>query len=425
MAYEQENDHLENGGWSKKVAAGWNNLSGGKHRDQSGLDDNARIQQNEADQYQKNQDYNRYMGNADQVYLAQMHKNAGSRQGDLDTMRGEIEADQKKSSLNYDSQIQPRMKNLMETAHDNAAGAMTLQQSMDPNNAVASKTRTLYNTEGQSGQDIYNQQAKNEGRQGLADAGTMQAMGMQNLAGQLGNSPMTGGQMQALMGQNSAQSGAAYAGTQRRMQSLRDQGLGRNMDLRSQGLAAGEGATDKAYNRGTRAQDQYGQAVGNYEQAGDRQLGRSEHFRGQRDQNSGQSYGVQQQMADTDRGVANAGTMRDMAVYNTHMGGQQANIAGNIAQQNANQTATAQQRTGLMTAAGTVAGAYFGGPAGAAAGNQAGQAAGNSMAPAPQATAQYGTYPGGQTQTPPPNYVEQNSQNGLSLTGQMNRKPRR
>lgn len=438
----------------EKIAAEWKGIQGQKHKSHK-ADDLAQVMKDqEEEQYGKNQEYNKEIGSADDAYLGSMQGNVAKYQGDLDKLRGEIEGSQTDAKNTYSNQIQPRLKNLMESAQKNSSGAMSLQDAMDPNNAVATKTRQLYadqgthqrndyndealrtrdqyNQQGAGIQNQYNQQAKNEGKAGLADVGVLGALGMQNMAGQLGNVPMTGGQLQAMMGANQAQSGAAYAQTQQRMNSLRDQGiqgnisrqnqgldtatqqrgtgLSRAADLNTQGLQQGFNRSDTAYGQGLDAQDRYKGSIGDFEGAADRQQARDADFRGQRGNNAGQSYGLQQSMTDATRGVGNAKTQRDMAIYNTHMGGKQANIAGDISGINAKQAAGAAQTTGALQAGGTVAGAYFGGPAGAAAGNQAGQAAGNAAAPDPNqipSTPNYGNGFGGE--------APQQQQQGLSL----------
>ncbi len=349
----------------------------------------AQMESKENEQYGKNQEYAKTLAGQDQSYLDSMKGNVGKYQTDLDTLRGEAETSQKDASATYSNQIQPRMKGLMEQAQTNSQSAMSLNDAMDPNNKVAKSTR-----------DLYEQQAQNEGRSGLADAGVLSALGAQNMASQLGGAgPMTGGQMAALMGQNQAQSGAAYARTLQRGQQLRDTGLNKGFER-----------SDIAYGQGLDAQDRYRRSVGDYEGASDRQLGRDTSFRGERGGYSGQTYGLQQQMNDATRGAANAGTQRDMTLYNTHMGGQQANLGSQIAGINAEQAADAAQKTAAMQTVGTVAGSYFGGPAGGAAGGAAGKAAGQAAAPDANAIPQYGNY-GAQNYSQPSNFVEQGSQN--------------
>ncbi len=346
------------------------------------------MQEKEEEQYAKNQEYAKTLAGQDQSYLDTMKGSVGKYQTDLDTLRGEAETSQKDASATYSNQIQPRMKSLMEQAQTNSDSAMSLNDAMDPNNKVAKGVR-----------DMYEQQAQNEGRRGLADAGVLSAMGSQNMASQLGGVPMTGGQLAALMGQNQAQSAASYAKTQQRGQQLRDTGLNKGFER-----------SDIAYGQGLDAQDRYRRSVGDYEGASDRQLGRDTSFRGERGGYSGQTYGLQQQMNDATRGAANAGTQRDMTLYNTHMGGKQANLGAQIQAINAQQAAEAAQTTSLLQTGGTIAGGVYGGPVGAKAGGEAGKAAGQAATPEANAIPQYGNY-GAQNYSQPSNLVEQGSQN--------------
>ena len=141
----------------------------------------------------------------------------------------------------YTNTVQPNLKNILDDSQREAASAMTLEQSMDPNNSVAASFR-----------NFYDQQAQGARQAGMADVGVMQALGAQAFGGQMGaGGPMTGGQMAAMMGQNQSQAGMAMANTQRRVQ-----------DLRDQGIAEGWRQTDTAYGRGQDAKDRYRQSVG-------------------------------------------------------------------------------------------------------------------------------------------------------------------
>lgn len=202
-------------------------------------------------------------GGADSTLLAQMGGNVDRTKAGLLTskqdwdakqagLERDLEAAHNSSSATYTNQIQPRMKDQMEKAQINAGSAMSLKDAMDPNNKIAAGTR-----------DLYEKQAQGEGRQGLADAGILQAMGAQSAASQLsGGVPMTGGQMAAIYGQNQAQAGSAYANTQRRTQDLRDQGLNKGFER-----------SDIAYGQGLDAQDRYRRSVGDYEGADRRHQG--------------------------------------------------------------------------------------------------------------------------------------------------------
>ncbi len=407
------------------------------------------MEDTENKQYEANKGSIAKLDQADTDYLGSMSGNVNRYQTDLTKVRKEIEQSQKDATSTYTNQTQPRLKDLMEKAKTNSNSAMSLKDAMDPNNPVATQTRALYAKQGQDERDQYNteagntrlaynthgadiqsqyeNQAQNEGKKGLADVGVLGALGMQNMAGQLGNVPMTGGQLQAMMGANQAQAGAAYAQTQRRLQSLRDQGiqgniaqqnlgldsatkqrelgLGRQADLGEQGLQQGFNRTDTAYNQGRQAKQDYGASIADYESASDRQLGRDQNFRGERGDISNKTYGLQQQMNDSTRGASQAKTQRTMANDNTHIGGKQANLGSQIQGISAQQAADAAMKTGALQTAGTAAGAYFGGPAGAAAGGQAGQQIGQANAPTPYTVPQYGNYNQGQQMWPPaPNY---------------------
>jgi hypothetical protein len=374
-------------GIPKDLSNAWAGIRGQKHNsDKKVAEEQETMKANEASQYGQNQTYSDVLADQDNSFLQRMQGNVGKYQADLGQLGNEMNASQADAKNNYSNQIQPRLKGLMEQSQQNAGSAMSLKDAQDPNNKVAKSTR-----------DLYSQQAQNEGRSNLADTATLQALGMQNMAGQLGNTPMTGGQLQALMGANQAQSGANYS-----------KGLQRRQQLEDQGLEQGFKRSDIAYGQGQDAMNRYGKSIGDYEGAFDRQQGRDTNFRNQRAGIYNQDYNLNQQMNDTTRGVGQAGVQRNMAIYNTHMGGQQANIAGDIAGINAKQAASAAQTTGALQAGGTVVGAIYGGPAGAAAGNAAGQAAGNAAAPSPYSTPQYGNYGSASPSNPHPTMQQQN-----------------
>lgn len=374
---------------ASKIAQG--DLGGAVQASKSHAADKAKAAQDEMkskeeEQYGQNQDFSKQLGEEDTAYLNRMKGNVNAYQDDLNQLRRDTQGAQTDARQTYSNIIQPRMKDLMTQAQVNSRDAMSLKEAQDPNNAVAKATRKFYED-----------QAQGEGRQNLADTGVLQALGAQNLAGQLGNVPMTGGQLQALMGANMAQAGNAY-----------QRGTQRTQDLRDRGLEQGFARSDVAYARGLGAQDRYRQSIGDYEGVADRQQARDAGFRSQLGGLSGQTYGLQQQMADAARGAGQAATNRDMAIYNTHMGGQQAQVAGQIQQLNAQEAQRGQMITGGLQAAGTVAGAYFGGPAGAAAGGQVGQQIGQANAPQQAAVPQVGNYAGGPA-TASPSLAQQNA----------------
>ena len=158
--------------------------------------------------------------------------------------------------------VSGRQKGIMDKAQTEAGSAMTLAESMDPNNQVAQGFR-----------DFYDQRAQGTRQAGMADVGVMQALGAQAFGGQMsGAGPMTGGQMAAMMGQNQSQSGMAMANVQRRV-----------ADLQDQGIAQGWEQTDKAYGRGQEARDYYDRSVRNFDDSHTRYQGLSAGLRGERE----------------------------------------------------------------------------------------------------------------------------------------------
>lgn len=242
-------------------------------------------------------------------------------------LRNEAEAQGRDNRMVYTNTIRPNMMNNLENARQYrqqvANQAMSLSDYMNPNNQVAAGTRQLYGDLGAQQMSRYGEEAGRVGQEyrtamgeeragleslmgrgtqgfeseiqgtrqrGLADVGTLKALGAQS-AGLMGSSmggPMTGGQMASLMGQQGAAASEAYATTQRRMrdladqrrayemgmmgrmadseadlrraglagsQALRAQGLSERGILEAEGLRAGEAASDKAYEAGERARN--------------------------------------------------------------------------------------------------------------------------------------------------------------------------
>lgn len=350
------------------------------------------------------------MSGADKAYQKEIYDTENAYGKDLAKLRGESEDAQKDAKNTYTNTIQPGYKNLMEKGKANSDSAMTLSQAMDPNNAVAQSTRGLYET-----------QAGNEGRAGLADAGTLQALGAQNFAGQMGGRPMTGGQMSALMGQNMAQSGQAYSNTQRRIQNLRDQGLQKGFER-----------TDQAYNQGLDAQNQYGKSIGNYEGASDRQLGRDKGFRDEIGGYSSKTRDSNTHMSNINNQVNAGGILRNMGVASDYTNSKLSDINGRIASDNANDAANRQTAGTVVQVGATAAGTMAGSPqAGAAIGSAANQGIQNSGNNTGGYVSPYNTTNGAQgNSSAPNNFVEPGAQNqnygglsqnpGYGLAEQMN-----
>lgn len=227
---------------------------------------------------------------------------------------------------------------------------MSLADAGNPNNAVNTAVRDLYNKEGKSIRNM-----------GLADAGILNAMGASSMASQLGGMPaITGSNLQLLSANAQRQGGEAYAKAQQRM-----------ADLRQQGIEKGLSESSAQYERGQRAKDTYANSVGNYEAGMDRDISRTKGFR---DENLG--YGQQKEgigmdyaglARDTETGKAN----RELGYIGQKYGNQQSDIQNQIAMANADNASKRGILGGILSAGGTAAGAYFGGAQGAQIGGQA------------------------------------------------------
>lgn len=259
------------------------------------------------------------------------------------------------SRVQYGSTVEPKQKQIMETAGKRAGEAMTLKDRMDPNNSVHRANEAKYNT-----------QADNEGRAGLADAGVLQALGAQNAATQLGSAgvPMTGGQMSAIYGSNQNAAGAAYAATQRRMQALRDQGIEK-----------GYSENDKIYNEGVDAAANYAGRVKDYQQGGVN--ARAEQGDIAREKTG---YGIDEMNLDTnamqkrlaldtgDAGIqhqmTNAPLTRDLAESHRDTSGRIEDAAGGIKRAQGDKETQIKAEAGILAAAAGGAGGGGGGVGG-------------------------------------------------------------
>ncbi len=186
------------------------------------------------------------MKDSDKAYLdklkgyndAYAKETIGNKQQYLDKLKGyaaDAEQQGKDAKATYTNDIQPRLKSAMEDAQKEAGSAMTLQQSMDPNNSVH-----------QAVEGKYNDLAGGVQKQGLADYGVLSALGAQATQNTMGaaGSPMTGQQMGMISANNSRNASQAYNIAAQRMN-----------DLKQQGIDRGFNESDKAYDRGTAAKD--------------------------------------------------------------------------------------------------------------------------------------------------------------------------
>jgi hypothetical protein len=213
--------------------------------------------------------------------------------GDQGRLSGQAEKAATASQAHYDQNINPAYQALNTRARNNAGMAMSLQDAGNVNNSVHTGVRDLYNKEGQSQSDLYEQKARGVGRQGLADTGVLAALGSQAMAGQMGGQALTGGQLQAMQGANMGRAGQAYGRAQQQMQSLREQGMGRQMDMRTQGVDRGFNESAAQYDRGQQAQGMAASMTGQWDAAN---KGQDAHMAGLRGEQSGYGnniYGAQ------------------------------------------------------------------------------------------------------------------------------------
>jgi hypothetical protein len=296
------------------------------------------------------------------VNRAPIHNN---RVNDIEKYKGQAETQAKDARETYTNTIQPHLKGIMETAKTEADSAMTLKDAGDPNNSVQTAVRGMYE-----------QQAQGVGKQGLADAGVLAALGAQATAGQMGGVPMTGGQMQALQGQNMAQSGMAYSRAQQQMQRLREQGI-----------ESGFRESSNQYDRGQKAKDRYSNSVNDFEMADNRHQDRQTGYRNEQNGYSGERYGMDMGKAQEDMGLSTglAGMDRDLAhsrenreigLANDYYGTKQANIAADSQAKGANHPAST---VGTLVGAGVGAYASGGNPQATMKGAEVGGNVGNNV----------------------------------------------
>lgn len=340
-------------------------------------------------------------------------------QSQTEDLRRQGEENATKSGAVY-TDLGTKMDGLVNQQKKNSDAAMTLE---DYSNASTNKV--FNDTKG-----IYDTQAQNEGKQGQADYGVLASLGAKAMGnGMAGAGPMTAGAQSMMMANSQRQAGEAYAGTQRRMQSLRDQGL----DM-------GFNRMDTTYQAGRQAQNDYQNGIGargnlqvqgNNEARGfrDETNGYNTSIAGMRDKRSGLDLSRGQEDYNMDTGFSQDKLGRANAITGQRQGVIDADYAskmGAVTSTAANQAVARNQQAGMInsgiTAAGTVAGAVYGGPAGAVAGGTAAGAAANAANPANEPVPTGVTPAANLTQSQPFQGVAQKSQyprNNYSLSKKM------
>lgn len=335
---------------------------------------------------QADQQYGKAYNGAASVYKTTRDNSINSYLGQSKVIQDDADTMAKDARQTYDTQILNRQKGIMEDAGREAGGAMTLQQAGDVNNSVQQSVRGLYD-----------QQAQGVRQQGMADAGVLGALGAQNMSGQMGGAPMTGGQMQAMMGANMGQSAQAFARAQQYAQNLKEQGINRGFD-----------ESARQYDRGQQAKDRYTGSINDYERSYGNKQQYQKDARSEKRGYISDRFGVQQGQAQDNFGIAqtqagiqhgtsmNAQT-RELQHTNDFYGNEQGWYGAQAQAANADQAKKLGIYTGAITggatALGAVAGGMMGGPQGAQAGAQVGGAAGQqASAPIAAASAPATTY---------------------------------
>lgn len=273
----------------------------------------------------------------------------------------------------YSNTILPAQQQLMTQAQNNASQAMTLGQAQDPNNAVATGVRNMYNQQGQAANS-----------QGLADVGMLQAMGSQ-ATGQAMQSgqPMTGGQLAAIQGMNLSQAGQAMANTQAYIQNLRTQGITAGMNQSNTMYQAGQQANQAAQG----AVGQYGQL---YNQGQNQVAGLNQqlsNYQGNQynvdSANNQNQYGINSGLGNLNNSNQQQYTQNQMGNNAVLAGQQQGTDIANIQASNAQAAGRMGAIGGILGAgAGAAAMGAFGGSSGAPASTGIGSSQqGNFMGP--------------------------------------------
>ena len=185
-----------------------------------------------------------------------MQAESDKQKAEKDRLVEDARTQSSKTSATY-TDLSNRYQSAMEDAEKNASSAMSLADYMNPDNQVARSTRDLYET-----------QANAEQKRGQADYGVLASLGSQAAANSMsGLGPMTVGQQMAMQSQGQTKAADAYALAQKRIQSLRDQGLQMGFERSDKAYSQGQLAKETAATRrGERKQvaDDYDSVMAKY-----------------------------------------------------------------------------------------------------------------------------------------------------------------
>lgn len=249
-------------------------------------------------------------------YLDQAGKLVSGYKGKIGELDAMAKQQANSNMATYTNTILPEYKNAMESAKNNASGAMTLQQAQDPNNHLAQQIRALYDKLGQT-----------ERMKGQQDYGILSALGAQAAGQQFGaaGNPMTAGQMGQIYAQNQNQAGNAYAAAQKRMYDLQQQGIDRGFE-----------DTKHWYDQGQKAQGAYQNTIKDLQSGENAFYDQQGKFRDEIGGYAGDILGVDSSLntdrynigmtgAGIDKSNAYAGTGRQESLINQQYGGAQTN----------------------------------------------------------------------------------------------------
>lgn len=322
-----------------------------------------------------------------------IYENMNKEAKGFEAQRQNLMTDAKAAGQRTDQTYQTfttKMEKFANQAEKEAQNAMTLQQLADPESSAAF----------QNYKKLYETQAQGENQQGLANFGVLSALGGQSAnASMAGLGPMTAGQQAAMFAGSQRQAGEAFANTQRRMQSLRDQGLATGLDAHRYQYEAGQGA--KKLLQGAVDQrlgmEKDWSALGAANRG--EQAGYQSDITGSRMATQGRALGAAQEDYGLNTGLTRDITARQAGLSQMQMGQANADIGNVMTQQQiaaqqaaASEAADAQRQAAMMGMIGTVGGAAigaFGGPAGMAAGAAAGGALGRGAAEASSSGGSY------------------------------------
>lgn len=271
-----------------------------------------------------------YLGNFNKTsgtYIDEAGKLVNTYTGEINQLKDKATSQANDNTQTYTNTILPAFKDLLEKTKGNADSAMSLEDYSDPNNALMTAIRDMYNKKGQKAR-----------QQGQQDYGVLAALGAQAAQGQIGaagGNPMTAGMQGQIYAANQRQAGDAYTNAQQRMYDLENQGLKKSWEQ-----------NDNVYNAGQDALGAYSNSAQNLSEAEKQYYATQGDFRDEIGGYAGDVLGVGSALnadkmnlgmtgAGIQKGNAYASGGREQSVANQTYGGQQgladSELAGELA----------------------------------------------------------------------------------------------